>query len=800
MSSRVIDARSVLVTADAHASPARAGRVSLIDFMIGAGLAAATLAIALYFAPRGFHHGFVDMGHDGYQLRQVLDLSGGGVIFKDTFDQYGPLNGYLNRVGFLTLGRRLLAMKYFMAGWYALIAVALFAMARRWLTPALAAFSTIVWLGLAPFYQHGIMISPHVYALFFQTVATIAVLRASSLQPRRFALAGVLTGLSWAVKQSMGTLFFAAILLYLVLRPMMERDQWSRVTKATAAVTAGFVSVIAVLLGLLWTQGAIGDWYLQTVAFPREFYLQNADRLGAAHLPGVLSHLVPPLAAKFVELQLAQPLYWVVIRLVVLVAAMVQVVRRRPADDLLLMASITAFLWLGAFPSSNFMHQWWTTSLTIAPFIVCVRKSLTRLASGDRKVAWITVALSSVIVGKGVIDRVNAAVSTERTLTETMIEPPLFRGIRTDETTKRVFETSYRLMALYRSHYPGTKVVSIESADGWMTGMVESLPFLSFFDGNTHSQAVYWNLPVLSTTTYPRYFETLWREVGAERPMIVEHHNGRYVPAGIPGYRVLMAAESDYGYWYVYAPDRADRAVPGEASIFLASDGATESGFAELGTAPKLAQRLNQNVEGAWRGRVLQPARGGGAIELPGTFPLVLLDRDVPSGAGAVNMYTWPADLPVANLDRPIEPVSGDPVWRAGRGDIVRELRPGAWTVDGQAQSPFAYLLQFRDEPVASGAYFVVRGELFEGGLQVGFLEQNRWSAFVAVTHEGLFEAVLQMQKPGRYGLVVANCIVSSWWERASRHWIGGTPSLFTAGFLPNHFRVFQAGWIQPGP
>jgi hypothetical protein len=64
--------------------------------------------------------------------------------------------------------------------------------------------------------------------------------------------------------------------------------------------------------------------------------------------------------------------YWLAIRLVVMATAAVQIIRRRPADDLLLMASITAFLWLGAFPSANFMHQWWTASLTIAPaWLVC---------------------------------------------------------------------------------------------------------------------------------------------------------------------------------------------------------------------------------------------------------------------------------------------------------------------------------------------------------------------------------------------------------------------------------------------
>ena len=45
-------------------------------------------------------------------IRNIL----GGVIFRDTFDQYGPLNGYLNTLGFVAFGHRLLAMKYWIAG------------------------------------------------------------------------------------------------------------------------------------------------------------------------------------------------------------------------------------------------------------------------------------------------------------------------------------------------------------------------------------------------------------------------------------------------------------------------------------------------------------------------------------------------------------------------------------------------------------------------------------------------------------------------------------------------------------
>ena len=182
-------------------------------------------------------------------------------------------------MGFVAFGRRLLAMKYFVCGWYALIAMALFTIARHWLDRWLAAFSVLVWLGLAPFYNHGIMISPHVYMLLFQALATLIALRTPDLTPRRFAVVGLLAGLSWAAKQSFGVLYLAAILCWLLLRPLSLPGARRRVLAAVSA-SAAFVAVIAVCLAWLLMQGAIRDWYLQTIAFPRQFYLSGAPARG----------------------------------------------------------------------------------------------------------------------------------------------------------------------------------------------------------------------------------------------------------------------------------------------------------------------------------------------------------------------------------------------------------------------------------------------------------------------------------------------------------------------------------------
>jgi len=742
-------------------------------------LVALTLVITTYFAPRGFQSGFVDLGHDGYQLRQALDLSSGGVIFRDTFDQYGPLNGYLNTIGFVALGRRLLAMKYFMGLWYAASVAVLFVMARLWLDLGLATFSVLVWLGLAPFYQHGIMISPHVYMLLFQAAATLMALRTPDLAPRRFLLIGLLTGLCWAVKQSTGVLFLAAILTWLLVRLLIRCEPRRCVVMAIVATSAGFVAVFASSMALLWMYGAVQDWYLQTILFPKQFYMSG----------GTSYTLLTPLVS-FAQEQLTQPAYWMVIRAVVLAAGAVQLVRRE-TDDLLLVASVTAFLWFAAYPSGNYMHQWWTTSLSIAPFLVCIHRLLNRWLNRDRA-AWAAVAAMSIVVAPGLRERAYASAERPRRLTEVLAEPPVLRGIQTDPRTKRAVDTMYHALTAYRADHPQVKVVSIDAADGWV-GVAESLPLLSFLDDNAHPFPVYWNMPVLSTVVYPGYPAALWRGVEGERPLIVDHQYGeKFHPMHICQYGVLAAARSEHGYWYLYAP--------AQAGIVALPAGPLEGeddwlACAEDGSAGPPKPRVK--VAGAWRGAAAAAAIVNQPIRLTEPSKLELFDPWLADNGRPVNVYTWPATVRYVRVDAPIQPMTVETTWRGGKDDIVRSLSPGEWIVDGYTKQRLGYLLQWDEQHIAAGERFVARGDLLEGGLEIGLMRDRAWIASVCVSRPGPFETVLQVQTAGRYALVLANCIEPGGEPSSLRSFLQFFGLRSQEGFV-NRFRVSRAGWISP--
>ena len=730
-------------------------RLGRLDAWLAIALGLLTFGVGAHYAPIGAYSGFVDMAHDGYQLRLATDLSHGAVVFRDTFDQYGPLSGYLNALGLLTLGHTLLAIKYFVAGWYGLIGIAMYVLARHWLRPVLAAFSVLVWLGLAPFYQHGIMISPHVYVLLLQTVATILVLESAEFEPRAFLIAGILTGLSSGMKQTMGMLYAGAILAYLSSLLVLQHERWRQIARAGASFAAGYAGLVAVLVTWLWSRGALHDWYLQTIAFPREFYVGGG---------GVSVQL----AQLFFWMQVRQPACWIVIRAVVFATALVSLFRGRVAEDLLLVASITGFLWLGAFPSANFMHQWWTASLSI-PVFVAGTHQLARWMSRRHEIiaALGTMAVIALLVRSEVAARLEYGEWRAAAYTRVITEPPVLRGIRTLEPTQRALSTAFHMMTEYRRHHPGTKVISMNPsrvAPGVAVDPVdESILFVSFLDDNTHSWPVYWSLPVLSTKIYPDYFDNSWAEIRATHPLIVEYRRSEYKPASVPGYFLLLGAEADLGYWYIYAPDHAEREQHGEASVFLPREQPVAPPVVVVPPAP------SEVPIGQWRGLVERPA-------------------------GAVNTYSWPSDLPDTAMAGRTQPFTDEPV---GRVDIVHRTAPDVLEVDGNAQAPFSYLAQYGDKQLVQGTRLLIRGELFEGGLQAGFQQNTAWCCSVTITRRGPFEAVIQIPRSGTYQLVVANDLeTTSKWDLLRAHWLRGAWHLLRGSYLPNRFSISRIAWM----
>src|SRR5206468_9144976 len=134
---------------------------------------------------------------------------------------------------------------------------------------------------------------------------------------------------------------------------------------------------------------------------------------------------------------------------------------------------LTPVLWLAAFPSANFMHQWWTSSLSIPAFVYCVQRAIhgldDRWASGDLvdREAFLTVAVLMLIFSSGIKERWRYARERQLTLTETYDAPASIRGIRSDARTFTAVQATHPAIQNFKPHHPSTRIVSSDRSDGY---------------------------------------------------------------------------------------------------------------------------------------------------------------------------------------------------------------------------------------------------------------------------------------------------------------------------------------------
>ena len=771
------------------------------DVLYKVTLAALTLAVAAYFAPRGFRAGFTDVAHDGYQLRQILDLDAGGTIFKDTFDQYGPLSGYVNLAGFRMFGRNLLAAKYAISVWYAATAVLLYVLARSLLTPGLAAVSVLVWLGLAPFYGHGVMISPHAYVLFLQTAATLAILWFAQGGRRGWlAFAGLCCGLCWALKTSLGLLFAAGVTTYFVVRVLTRKSSVLDGVIALSVFLGAGVAVVAGTLGLLALGGALHDWYLQTIVFPKQFYLDQVGP-GGGGFSSIGVFMREFIALNFDISYVPVAVYWHLMRFGLIAAVVVLWRRQRPIPELLLLtACLLPLLWLGAFPSANFMHQWWLTSLGIAPFVYCADVAVGQIdmrwfAGRYRRLEWVATGLMiGLIFSSGFVERARSARERAATLTETIDVPPVLKGIRTDKNTLTAFRILYAAISNYKQHHPSARIVSRDHCQGYNGCVPESLLMLSFLEDNRHDHPVYWPMPVLTTTIYPEYRRLFARDLERTQPLVVDSWDPRGVGNDPPNtafdrYELLVGAQTDWNYWYLFAPTHGSAASHGEVHVQLGPPPQPRVAATEQGAAPR---------EETVPDEPLLPVATVALAAIPPPPPkLVKRDRTVVVEGEPIvrRLETWPEDAEVTRLSPTFDPV--DPS-SAGRADIVT-FRRRRWVVRGTAEDRFSYLMYFKERTVRDGEYFLATGELHEGGLSFGLQIDEEWIGLAHVTTRGPFAVVLKPDA-GRYHLVLANNITTKRDDLYREYGVFAVWKILTGALLPTSFEIDRAGWTSYPP
>ncbi len=240
------------------------------DAVWALGAGALVFAVFAPFAPLG-----VDIHHDGLVLKTAMDVAAGQMVFRETFSQYGMLAPLLQAAFLRLTAADLYHLKLLEVIAYAVTGGLLYLLARRFAPRGVAAVAVLAWLPFAYFYNGAWTM--HAWssglALPFQ-VGAMVVVSSPTMRGRGF-VAGALAGGAFLCRAPVGGLLLIALTAAAWAEGRMTQDS----TKRWGRPFVGFALTVGAVLAWVVAQGALTDFWRQTVLWPARWGAENARGL-----------------------------------------------------------------------------------------------------------------------------------------------------------------------------------------------------------------------------------------------------------------------------------------------------------------------------------------------------------------------------------------------------------------------------------------------------------------------------------------------------------------------------------------
>ena len=104
-----------------------------------------------------------------------------------------------------------------------------------------------------------------------------------------------------------------------------------------------------------------------------------------------------------------------------------------------------------------------------------------------------------------------------------------------------------------------------------------------------------------------------------------------------------------------------------------------------------------------------------------------------------------------------------------------------AWTIDGQADAKYSYLIQSKPRRLEAASRVLITGHITRGGLTVGLLNGDHWAGQRNVDAQGEFRVVLEPPSSGSYAIAIANFLG----ERLDTSIVIDHVDIYPAGLVP---------------
>jgi hypothetical protein len=213
-----------------------------------------------------------DPHHDGVILAPAIAYSEGLPLHSGAFSQYGPLSPFISGLWLRATDNNLLSLRYFAALQAIILAIGMFLVLKKIVSENHARAFVILWIFASGIWSTrfpgALMAWPSllsscilIYALYFSLAA---IKEKAKLAEVQLALVGFLVAISgfaraqsWIIAGSVG------LVLLLMGKSMIKK---------ISALCLGYVFGFFAILGLVYSDGAISDWWLQSIYWPTQIY------------------------------------------------------------------------------------------------------------------------------------------------------------------------------------------------------------------------------------------------------------------------------------------------------------------------------------------------------------------------------------------------------------------------------------------------------------------------------------------------------------------------------------------------
>lgn len=306
--------------------------------------------VASYFSLFG-----IDPQHDGAILKSAIDVLEGKILFKETFTQYGAATTLLNAFALGVFGKHLLVIRLLTAFFYALIALVLYLLAKRFLPPIIALLSVAIWFGLSPYFIWVFMPWPSVYALLFQLLSCYFLFKyIENKKSSQIFLSGAMVSLTFWFKQNVGLYIFGAFFLIFILSLIYYRKAFLyKYLKALKFWLAGFLLVNLIFFFWLIANQSLGQWFHQSIYLSFAFGYD----VGKEYNPNFILKLL---------LAIGQNNLWFQIPFIVMLVIGLNL--NKINTKIFILSIVSIFSWFQYFPVLESWHIYWA----ISPMVILV--------------------------------------------------------------------------------------------------------------------------------------------------------------------------------------------------------------------------------------------------------------------------------------------------------------------------------------------------------------------------------------------------------------------------------------------